>query len=107
MSSQDSEHLFWPKLDAINLPGSLNDKISLFKSHAKITYMEEEIFMHYQWVSAFIGLGFWPENYDLFLDAFDFSKLQQQYKEMLGAINHTVSQLPEHLSYINEGLKNN
>ena len=66
--------------------------------------MEQEIFLHGQWASSFFGLNAWPENYDMFLDGFDFSELTEKFQEMLAAIKHTAEQMPSQQEYINSGL---
>jgi hypothetical protein len=83
---------------------SLLNKIRLFEEHGKITYMEDEIFMHQHWAAKFIGLNLWPKNYDLFLDKLDFSDLLQNFDRMHQAMVHAVPQMPSHKEYLQSGL---
>jgi tryptophan 7-halogenase len=86
-------------------PQSLQEKIELFKTSGKVRFQEREFFGHNYWYSAFLGLEFWPENYNQFLDAFDFQELSNNYQQMLAAIHQTTEQLPNHLDYLKSGLQ--
>lgn len=92
-------------LSVDSAPQSLQEKIELFKASGKICFQEREFFGHNYWASAFLGLEFWPESYDQFLDAFDFQELSNNYKQMLAAITQTTEQLPNHLDYLKSGLQ--
>lgn len=86
-------------------PQTLKEKIELFKVSGKICFQEREFFNHNYWTSTLLGLDFWPESYDQFLDSFDFQELNNNYQRMLAAITQTTDQLPNHIEYLKSGLE--
>jgi tryptophan 7-halogenase len=87
------------------ISSSLQKKLDLFKASGKIPFAEGEVFASSLWVSTLLGLNFWPDSYDQFLNGFDSAALSNNYQQMLDAIKHTTPQLPNHLDYLQSGLK--
>jgi tryptophan halogenase len=104
LSSKTNDSNFWKNPEQSSIPESLQNKIALFKSHGKFPYMDEEIFLTRQWASACINLGISPQNYDQFLDAFDFNNISNGYKAMMEGIKETAAQMPFQRDYIEDGL---
>jgi tryptophan halogenase len=102
--SSRSESSLWQDIKRSDYPKSLSDKMRLFREHGKIAFNEDEIFMHQHWTAKFIGLGYWPINYDIFLDKFNFQELQENFVRMRNAIQQAIPQMPDHEDYLKQGL---
>ncbi len=88
-----------------DVPNSLREKLDLFKSSGKLSFQEREVFSHDAWAATLLGVGFWPDSYDPYLDAFNFQKLSENYAQMLAAIKQMTEQLPNHIEYLKSGIE--
>ncbi len=93
-TSSDTE--FWQQRQSCVLPNSLSHRIELFRESGRLIHTEAEVFAPHQWVSAFLGLGCWPESHDPFADMIPPEKLGEHYETMRQHILQTVDSMPEH-----------
>lgn len=95
-----NESVIWTQWREHPLPESLQNKVSLFKVHGQNASYELETFQESSRASTFIGLNMWPNEYDPFLEAFDFEELKQRFNYLRAAIRDTVIKMPGHRLYL-------
>ncbi len=100
LSVNRNDHSIWKNWRNLDLPETLNNKVSLFKVHGQLASYDEEVFNEGHQASTFIGLGMWPDGHDPFLDAFDLEELKQRFNYMRAAIREAVINMPGHRQYL-------
>lgn len=96
----DSE--FWRWCKALTLPGSLRDRIELFKGHGILRQDTGALFRSTSWQSVFEGMGIRPQKYSPRVDNLDFEQINNTLTLARSAIFNMVKGLPSHDAYLHE-----
>jgi len=94
----DSE--FWKRCAAMEIPGSLQRKVDLWRGKARSFRDEAELFPTTSWVAVMLGQGILPETYDPIADALDENKVAAAFEQIRLAIRQTAERLPSHGEFI-------
>jgi tryptophan 7-halogenase len=94
----DSE--FWKRCAAMEIPGSLQRKVDLWRGKARSFRDEAELFPTTSWVAVMLGQGILPETYDPIADALDEKKVAVAFEQIRLAIRQTAERLPSHGEFI-------
>lgn len=100
--SQRKESPFWMSGRNKEIPSSLAHKIRLFMAQGQVALYEEESFPDTTWVSAWLGQGQWPVDYDPMLDNYDFERLKARFEQMKQIIQQGVQSMPTHGDYLQQ-----
>ena len=91
---------FWRHCAALPMPGSLEQKIELFRETGRVFRKNEELFVENSWVQVMMGQGIMPQSYHPIatrLRADDLDKFLTMLRE---SVTKTVAGLPDHQAYI-------
>jgi tryptophan halogenase len=91
---------FWKHCAAMSLPESLQRKIELWPSKARVFRDEAELFPTTSWVAVMLGQGLLPDGYDPIADALDESKVAEALEQMRLANLQTAQRLPMHGEFV-------
>jgi tryptophan halogenase len=91
---------FWKICAAMTLPDTLQRKVELWRSKARIFRDNAELFATTSWVAVMLGQGVLPEGYDPIADALDEEKVAAALEQMRLANLQTAERLPGHGEFI-------
>ena len=93
----DSE--FWRYCKQMEIPESLQERMSLFRKTGRFIVRHEEIFVD-SWLQVMIGQGLIPEKYHRIVDEMQEHELKAFLDNIIRSHNHSVSGLPEHHQFL-------
>lgn len=91
---------FWRHCRTLSLPETLQHKIDVWTSSARVPLLAEESYREPSWVSIFIGQHLYPKRYDPFVDNVDVARLTQEMQRRRDAIRRLAASVPLHRDYI-------
>lgn len=102
-SRDDSE--FWRWCKHMDIPTTLQDKLTFFKASGGLTIKDEELFRPTSWYAVLEGLGVRPDNYNPTLDTWNSEKLMDILSKGKAGLENIASQQPSHHTFIHEYCK--
>ena len=91
---------FWRQCRELEISDSLSERLALFRSRGRLNRDTEEIVSHDRTVSAMIGLGCMPEDYDPLVDTIDRAQVNEFLDQLRGAIAEQLEQMPLHQDFL-------
>jgi tryptophan halogenase len=88
----DSE--FWRYVRDMAIPGSLAEKLELWRLHGRIFREGAELFGVTSWVAVLLGQNIEPEGYDTIADSLDEAKVAQAMAQMRAGYSSAAMSLP-------------
>lgn len=99
----DSE--FWRYCKNMEIPNSLERRLSLFKRTGTLSLHPKELFQTDSWTQVLLGQGIQPESYHPIVDQMDSEELHKFLSGIEGVIAQKVSQMPSHQQFIDRWCK--
>ena len=94
----DSE--FWNHCRTMAIPATLQAKIDLFSSNARIFREATEMFSEISWFEVFIGQHIRPRSYHPLVDAVDEAQVAKVLANVESTIRRCVEVMPTHAEFI-------
>ena len=91
---------FWRHCRTMEIPGSLQHRIDLFKETGRVFKVPTELFGENSWTQVMLGQGLSPEQYHPIVNMMDEQELRDFLGGIHGSVERLVSQLPEHQRFI-------
>ncbi|HEX4241064.1 MAG TPA: tryptophan halogenase family protein [Steroidobacteraceae bacterium] len=91
---------FWQWCKTITLPGSLQERIELFKGHGALREGVDELFRSASWQSIFEGMGIRPSVYCPRVENIDYGEIAASLRTAKSAIAGMVAHLPTHEEFL-------
>ncbi len=91
---------FWRYCRSMELPGTLQRKIELWKSNGRIFREDEELFSEESWIQVFIGQGIIPRAYDPLVAIKSDPQIEQFLGNIAATIDRSVQVMPPHDEYV-------
>ncbi|PHR93015.1 MAG: tryptophan halogenase [Robiginitomaculum sp.] len=91
---------FWNHVRNMEIPDSLEYKMSLFRERGIVVEYKDGLFLHPSWVAVYLGQRIVPKRYDPLVDAIPTDALIQRLDEMKGQIAQVVGALPSHPEFL-------
>lgn len=91
----------WDYCRNMTIPGSLVEKIDLFKQHGLCIFPNQTIFQETNWLAVMIGQGITPQSYDPLADSAPSATIENGLKNAHEQLCALVSQMPSHKDTIN------
>ncbi len=91
---------FWRDCAAVEPPGSLGEKIELFKARGVIAMGESETFQEESWNALMAGCGIVPESYDPLVEKMPEDHQIKQFQDMLSFVVQQAEQMPDMETYV-------
>lgn len=90
----------WDYCRTMAIPESLQHKIDLFRSRARIARFDDQLFAEPSWLAVFLGQGIEAQDYDRLADAPALSDVAGKLAGVRAGIHHLASRLPTHEQFI-------
>ncbi|MBK8188112.1 MAG: tryptophan 7-halogenase [Cellvibrio sp.] len=90
----------WDAQRNMQIPQSLEEKISLFSSRGMVAMCEDETFLEENWASILIGHGIMPETYDPLVEKVSRPDQVKHFQKILQYIAAEVAAMPSMQSHI-------
>ena len=97
---RDSE--FWRCCASMPIPGSLEQKIELFRETGRVFRKNEELFVENSWVQVMMGQGITPQSYHPIAQKLSDEELTRLLGTIRDMVAGTVKSLPEHAAYVSQ-----
>ena len=94
----DSE--FWLWCQHMKIPGSLEEKLALFKNQGRLFRNEYDLFTPPSWFAVLAGMKVKPENYDRLVDISHAKEVADIMQKQIIFLDNIVPQLPTHDEFI-------
>ncbi len=94
----DSE--FWNHVRTMTVPGSLADKLELWRRAGRIEKYSDGLFYDASWIAVYIGQGLLPERYDPRPALGDPAQLARAAERLREAIAQEVNTMPDHQAFL-------
>lgn len=93
---------FWRYCKDMEIPGTLQQRIDLFRKNAQAFQKENELFRVDSWTQVMLGQRLEPESYHRFVDIMPAEDLRRFLESMKRMINEKVSSLPSHHAFVSQ-----
>ncbi len=98
--NQRTDSDFWVDCREMTVPDTLQHKIELFRSNARVFRDQYELFAEQSWVAVMTGQGIQPAGYHPFVNNLPDSELMQLMTETRSRIGAHVRRQPTHQEYL-------
>lgn len=95
---EDTE--FWRYCKSMELPGTLQRKIDLWRSNGRIFREDDELFSEESWIQVFLGQGVFPRRYDPLVEIKSDPQIEQFLGNIASTIDRCVQVMPGHAEYV-------
>lgn len=99
-ATERSGEPFWDYVREMDVPEFLTDKISLFKSSARILRENNEIFAEPSWLAVLTGQGIYPDGYHPVAGVISAEETKQRLSAIRDVIGRAAASLPSHEAVI-------
>jgi len=97
-SRDDTE--FWKYCRNMDVPDSLKQKMEWFRQRGFIQQYKDGLFAPPSWLSAFVGQGLAPENYEMQADQIPFDVMLEEMEAQRRKIAERVAAMPDHDAFV-------
>ena len=99
-ASRRMDSPFWAHCSAMNVPASLQRKISLFTSRGRVVLYDDELFGESSWACLFTGLDIRPRSDDRRATTIDAAVIKAKLLRMRSILQQTAHAMPRHKVYL-------
>lgn len=96
----DSE--FWNHVRTMPVPGSLDEKIELFRERGIVKTYRDGLFLLPSWLAVFVGQRIVPQRWDPRAEGWSEDEIAARLEKLKAVISDTVQSLPEHMSALRD-----
>jgi tryptophan halogenase len=104
-ANQRTDSDFWQHCRAMQVPESLQQKITAYEERGDLLHYPWEIFHPDSWLAIYSGFGIYPKIYNQNVDRLNTDYLRQSLAAMRKSIADAVAGLPTHQEFINAHCK--
>jgi tryptophan halogenase len=91
---------FWEYCRTMELPATLQRKIDLWRTNARIFREDDELFSEESWVQVFIGQEVIPQAYDPLVAIKSDPQIEQFLGNIASTIDRCVEVMPDHATFV-------
>ena len=91
---------FWNYVRDMAIPGSLADKVELFREKGRVLRFDHDLFAVPSWVAVMIGQNIIPNGYDTLVDAMDAGRVQQAMAQLADTYRAQAEAMPLHSDFL-------
>ena len=91
---------FWRYCRDMEVPGTLQRKMDLFRANGRIFREDEELFSEESWIQVMLGQGVIPVGYDPLVDIRSVPQVVQYLANIEHVIAKCVDVMPSHADYV-------
>ena len=97
---------FWRQCQQMDIPESLQEKLTLFKKTGKIFCQQGDLFTDIAWKQVMIGQGNMPQDHHPLVDSLTREQIEELMANLKTLINRTVEKMPSHQEFLTSFLGN-
>ncbi len=90
----------WAQCRTMALPDTLQEKLALWRNHARLFRIDDELFGESSWLAVLDGQEIPPRGYDPLADAVPLEKLRTLLPRIRAAIGRGAQAMPRHAEFI-------
>ncbi|HEV8406887.1 MAG TPA: tryptophan halogenase family protein [Sphingomicrobium sp.] len=99
-ATQRSDSAFWDHVRTMQVPGTLHEKIELFRRRGRVAKYREGVFLDASWIAVYLGQQVIPEGRDIRADLPPADALAHSMEALRAEIRTTSKRMPDHRGYI-------
>ena len=91
----------WDYCRAMDIPTTLQRKIDLFRTHARLARLApQDFFTHTSWIAVLLGQGVVPHSYDPLVDIHEPASVRERLSAIRDEVRQAVSGMATHEDFI-------
>lgn len=91
----------WDYCRTMEIPASLQRKIDLFRTHARLVRLApQDFFTHTSWIAVLLGQGITPRSYDPLVDVHDPASVRERLSGIRETIRQAANAMPSHEDFL-------
>ncbi|MDT0581726.1 tryptophan halogenase family protein [Brumicola blandensis] len=91
---------FWQRMKAMEIPDTLQQKMTLFKETGSIFREQDELFTEAAWQQVMIGQGIEPKSYHTLADSLSDEQASELLQNLSAIMQGTAAKLPSHNDFL-------
>lgn len=91
---------FWDHVRTMEVPGSLSDKLELWRRTGRVEKYADGLFYDASWIAVFIGQGLLPDRHDPRAALVDPKRVGTALDRLRQAITAEVRKMPDHFTFL-------
>jgi len=99
-ATERSDTPFWDHVRTMDIPGSLAEKIDLFRRRGRVVKSRESVFLEGSWIAVYLGQHIMPEGHDPRVDAAPADAVLRSMETLRQEIVHAAERMPAHVDHI-------
>jgi tryptophan 7-halogenase len=103
--TQRQDTPFWRACRSMEIPATLRHRLDLFRETGRVFRVPNELFAENSWIQVMLGQGMEPEQHHPVADLMGDDELTRFLDGIRSQVDHTVSQLPAHQTYVEQYCK--
>lgn len=93
-ATQRDDTPFWRYVSDMDVPGTLERKMELWRSRGRVFRENAELFTLPSWVAVMLGQNIWPERHEAIADTLDPEKVAHAMEQMREGYHMTAQHMP-------------
>ncbi len=93
---------FWNYLRTMKIPGSLADKLELFRNSGRIAAYDHGLFLVPSWIAVLLGQRIGPTNYDWRVDQLSEEHIRQHLSGLRNHMEQAASDMFDHANFLTQ-----
>lgn len=98
--TQRTDSEFWRACSQMDIPESLEKKMALFESSAKVFREQDELFTEIAWQQVMLGQNLLPQDHHPLVNSLSNEQVSDLMQSLETLIDRTVTQLPTHNEFL-------
>lgn len=87
---------FWREMQAMELPGSLAEKLELFRAGGRVRRYDHDLFGVPSWAAVLLGQNVIPDSYDPLVDSMDETRVKAAMEHIADTFRALAERAPTH-----------
>lgn len=96
-TSAPADAPLWKRYGSQRIPGTLEHKLEVFRSHGKVVLYDEETFDESYWIASLLGQRVRPEHSSALAEALPVDGVAQQLQRIKSAVEQAALSMPQHI----------
>jgi tryptophan 7-halogenase len=93
---------FWRHCREMSIPGSLQEKIELFRGNGTVLQESADLFKEHSWIAVMLGQGITPAGYDPLADSLPQENVRKFARHIRDLIASTAAAMPLHEAFVEQ-----
>lgn len=100
--NQRTDFPFWRRCSSMQVPGTLQRKLALYRSHGRLVRDDNELFAEVAWLQVMHGQGLRPRHCHPLAEVPDEGELARHLDNIRRVVASVVERMPDHAEYLKD-----